>query len=117
MTVKLLTELHLEFLSLKGWCTGLSMSTLVKMPHCWKSQVAAQVGGTLKTNTTTTTNIFRISGGDIAALCIQVIRHKLCQYFDIVVYAQSRQMLNITNNLRMCGKLQQSYVLANIYDV
>ena len=75
------------------------------------------VGGTLKTNTTTTTNIFRISGGDIAALCIQVIRHKLCQYFDIVVCAQSRQMLNITNNLRMCGKLQQSYVLAHIYDV
>ena len=73
------------------------------------------VGGTLKTNTTTTTNIFRISGGDIAALCIQVIRYKLCQYFDIVVYAQSRQML--ISNLRMCSKLQQSYVLANIYDV
>ena len=51
------------------------------------------VGGTLKTNTTTT-NIFRISGGDIATLCTQVIRHELCQYIDIVVYAQSRQMLN-----------------------
>ena len=43
MTVKLLTEQHLEFLSLKGGCTGLSESTLVKMPHCWKSHVAAQV--------------------------------------------------------------------------
>ena len=41
MTVKLLTERHLEFLSLKGGCTGLYMSTLVKMPHCWKSHVAA----------------------------------------------------------------------------
>ena len=51
------------------------------------------VGGTLKTDTTTT-NIFRISGGDIAALYTQVIRHKLCEYFDNVVYAQSRQMLN-----------------------
>ena len=30
MTVKLLTEHHLEFLSLKGGCTGLSESTLVK---------------------------------------------------------------------------------------
>ena len=37
MSVKLLTEHHLEFLSLKGGCTGLSESTLVKMPHCWKS--------------------------------------------------------------------------------
>ena len=32
-TVKLLTEHHLEFLSLEGGCTGLSDSTLVKMPH------------------------------------------------------------------------------------
>ena len=38
MSVKLLTEHHLEFLSLKGGCTGASESTLVKMPHCWKSQ-------------------------------------------------------------------------------
>ena len=37
MNVKLLTEHHLEFLSLKGGCTGSSESTLVKMPHCWKS--------------------------------------------------------------------------------
>ena len=38
-SVKLLTEHHLEFLSLKGGCTGLSESTLVKMPDCWKSHV------------------------------------------------------------------------------
>ena len=43
MTVKLLTEHHLEFLSLKGGCTGSSESTLVKMPHCWKSHVTAQL--------------------------------------------------------------------------
>ena len=30
MSVKLLTEHYLEFLSLKGGCTGLSESTLVK---------------------------------------------------------------------------------------
>ena len=35
------TEHHLEFLSLKGCCKGLSESTLVKMPHCWKSHVTA----------------------------------------------------------------------------
>ena len=37
MIVKLLTEHYLEFLRLKGGCTGLSESTHVKMPHCWKS--------------------------------------------------------------------------------
>ena len=36
MIVKLLTEYHLEFLSLKGGCRGLSESTLVKMSKCWK---------------------------------------------------------------------------------
>ena len=39
MSVKLLTEQHLEFLSLKGDCTGLCETTLVKTPHCWKSHV------------------------------------------------------------------------------
>ena len=38
MIVKLLTEQHLELLSLKGGCTGSYESTLVKMPHCWKSR-------------------------------------------------------------------------------
>ena len=41
MTVKLLIEPHLRFLSLKGGCTGLSEPTLVKIPHCWKSCVTA----------------------------------------------------------------------------
>ena len=40
---KLLTEHHLEFLSLKGGRKGLSESTLVKIPHCWKSHVKAQL--------------------------------------------------------------------------
>ena len=43
MIVKLLTELHLEFLSLKGGCRGSSESTHVKMPHCWKSHALAQM--------------------------------------------------------------------------
>ena len=41
MIVKLLTEHHLEFLSLKGGCTGSSEATLVKMSNCWKSHAAA----------------------------------------------------------------------------
>ena len=43
MSVKLLTEHHLEFLSFNGGCTGLSESTHVKMPHCWKSHAAAEI--------------------------------------------------------------------------
>ena len=43
MIVKLLTEHHLEFLSLKGGCRGSSKSTLVKVPHCWKSHVVAHI--------------------------------------------------------------------------
>ena len=43
MSVKLLTEHILEFLSLKGGCTGSSESIHTKMPHCWKSHVAAQI--------------------------------------------------------------------------
>ena len=39
MSVKLLK--HLKFLSLKG--AGSSESSLVKMPHCWKSHVATQM--------------------------------------------------------------------------
>ena len=43
MTVKLLTEHNLELLHSKGGCKDLSESTLVKMPHCWKSHVTAQL--------------------------------------------------------------------------
>ena len=41
MSVKLLTDHHLESLRLKEGCTGSSESTHVKMPHCWKSHVTA----------------------------------------------------------------------------
>ena len=43
MTVKLLTEYHLQFVSLKVGCTGWSESTIVKMQHCWKSHVMAHI--------------------------------------------------------------------------
>ena len=41
MIIKLLTEHHLDFLSLKRGSTGSSQYTLVKMPHCWKSHDTA----------------------------------------------------------------------------
>ena len=43
MTLKLLAKHHLEFLSLKEGCRGLSKSTLVKIPHCWESHVMADM--------------------------------------------------------------------------
>ena len=43
MNVKLLSEQHLEFPSLKGGCTDSSEPTLVKMSHCWKSHVVAHL--------------------------------------------------------------------------
>ena len=56
MTVKLLSEHHLEFLSTKGGCTGSAEYTLVKMSHYWKSHATAYLincmsvdGSTLKT--------------------------------------------------------------------
>ena len=43
MIVKLLTEHHLEFLSLKGGRRGSSESTHVKMSNCWKSHALAHM--------------------------------------------------------------------------
>ena len=43
MIVRLLTEHHLAFLSLKESCRGSSESTHVKMPHCWKSHALAHI--------------------------------------------------------------------------
>ena len=50
MTVKLPTKQNFEFLSLTGGFTGSSDSTLVKMPHCWKSHVVAQICGSKNKN-------------------------------------------------------------------
>ena len=43
MIVKLLTECHLEFLSLKEGCRGSSESTHVKMRHWWKSHALVHI--------------------------------------------------------------------------
>ena len=45
--LSLLTEHHLEFLSLTGGCTGSSGSTLVKIHHCWESHVDAHISMTI----------------------------------------------------------------------
>ena len=69
MSVKLLTEHRLEFVSLKGGCTGSSESTLVRMPHCvaaqfmiyWlRADAISQRKGKIQTSTTNL--IFHASG-------------------------------------------------------
>ena len=57
MNIKVLAEHYLEFLSLKEVCTGSSESTLVKMPHCCKSCVTAQ----LLSNSNITIALIRLS--------------------------------------------------------
>ena len=55
MSVELLTEPHLELLSIKGGCTGSSECIFVKTPCCWKSRViTAQYVLMLMTSTTET---------------------------------------------------------------
>ena len=51
MIVKLLTEHHLEFLTLTGGCRGSSESILVKMSNCWKSHATALYKGADQTVT------------------------------------------------------------------
>ena len=43
MIVKLLTERHLKFISLKVGCRGSSESIFVKISNCWKSHATAQI--------------------------------------------------------------------------
>ena len=43
MIDKLLTDYHLEFLSLKVGCRVSSDDTHVKMPHCWKIHALAHL--------------------------------------------------------------------------
>ena len=85
MIVKLLSEHHLEFLSLTGGCTGSSESTLVKMPHCWKSHAAAQLFLQLWLSAANTLYVFHSSrliplhNG----ISLNIIRKSLCQLNSI----------------------------------
>ena len=86
MTVKLLTEQHLELLSLKRGCTGSSDSTLVKMPYCWKSHVAAHIADE------TTTVYSKL--GNTCLPAMQAMHLKMYQSVSVVVRAASRPNLD-----------------------
>ena len=89
MTVKLLTEHHLEFVRLKGGCTGSSESTHVKMSNCWKSHALAQIKFNVWKYVSTLTHIKayrRLKLTTVTKTVIlkeQTVRHKLT--FNVVV--------------------------------
>ena len=56
MTVKLLTEHHLEFLSFKGVGPCSYESTLVEIPHCLKYHVTAHCNTPSGSGTTQSTH-------------------------------------------------------------
>ena len=69
MIVKLQTEHHLEFVSLKGGCRGSSESTHVKMPHCWKSHALAHYFYIFKT----VSNVLSVLYCDVSLWCLKFI--------------------------------------------
>ena len=68
MLVKLLTEHHLELLTLKGGCPGWSESTLSKMSNCLKSHAPAHILFTNQLLKPPTTNIEAKTVGTIYCL-------------------------------------------------
>ena len=101
MTVKLLTEHHLEIPSFKGGCTGSSESTLVKMPHCSKSHVAAYInfffflecpGGTFGSNCSQACgqciDTCNFVNGSCSGNCLAGYKGELCnegQYIETLI--------------------------------
>ena len=74
MIVKLMTEHHLEFLSLTGGCGGSSESTLVKMSNCWKSQSTAHIASPLQALVLKgqSVNLFRLNLAFILCMCLEI---------------------------------------------
>ena len=91
MSVKLLTEHHLEFLSLKGGCTGSSESTLVKMPHRWKAHVGAHV-----LNSWTMGSMSHLLSIRFCHTGIYVLVLFLCQVFRLNLRDDSSKCLNVS---------------------
>ena len=73
MSVKLLTEHYLEFLSLKGGCTGSSESTLFKMSHIVGNHMSRRLILCL-----TTADIGRIKSGKYV---LRGLRTNATKYF------------------------------------
>ena len=85
-----------SFFSLKGGCTGSSDSTLVNMPHCWKSHVAAHL-------------CFKMLS--VAFLWYHhLVRYKICQDCLIMRHDTYEPPHLISNNLVLWQVLAQTLI-------
>ena len=92
MIVKLLTEQHLGFLSLKGGCRDSSESTLFKMSNCWKSHATAHYYNLIKSPKPAS-----IARGTSWSVILNVSYHKvyhyaLCMGGDLNVFPDIRPL-------------------------
>ena len=91
MPVKLLTDHHLECLSLSGGCTGSSECIHVKMPHCWKSHVVATEGS----------QSFSEVWSEVVEVMRTILQYGLHAqgwgYSDIFMYTQTRDIFWFQN--------------------
>ena len=108
MSVKLLTEHHLEFLSLKGGCTGSSESPLVKIPHCWKSRVTALTFCKTCSVTFLNAKIIRQHGHLKKALstCTKILCNDTHSLFDQSAFHANYGIDNDISYLRFLGTVQ-----------
>ena len=70
MIIELLTEHHLDCLSLKGGCRGSSESPLVKMSNCLKSHATAQLISFFNLVKTESADVGMIVGIVVAVLVV-----------------------------------------------
>ena len=96
MIVKLLTERHLEFLSITGGYRGPSESTLVKMSNCWKSRALAHLVFLNKSNKT-----------DRKAECICIIFTE--DLFEQTLYLALKRLLYFAANDSFLTKYPITY--------
>ena len=107
MSVELLTEHRLEFVSLKGGCTSSSESTLVKMPHCVAAQfmiywLRADAYDTLGTFISQRKGKFQTSTTNSSFSCMQCAVS--CSSSLIFFFMQTHEKETQLGNYVLCAK-------------
>ena len=116
MIVKLLTEHHLEFLSLTGGCGGSSESTLVKMSNCWKSQSTAQFLYRIP-STLNSENIDRFQADEIVRpSSVQNVSGRLCSLngYGLVYTCTTRTLTLYVKYVKMLYDMFPAFIFNTI---